>query len=224
MLLDYLATHPDATIRYYPSNMILNVHSDASYMNEPDGKSTAAGHYYLGHLPHRDRPIQLNGAVHYLCTVLKLVAASAAEAELGALFLNTKEAKVLRVTLAEMGHPQPPTPVFCDNSTAVGIANDTVKRQRSRAMEMRYFWVTDQVENKHITVDYLPGKDILADYVTKHHCARHHIAKRPLYVHMPTSPRYLRNNGHMAAIIQLVRRHMACKGVLSPWTTQNTQH
>ena len=30
-LLDYLGTHPDATIRYYASYMIINVHSD--YMN-----------------------------------------------------------------------------------------------------------------------------------------------------------------------------------------------
>ena len=123
-----------------------------------------------------------------------------------------------------MGHPQPPTPVFCDNSTAVGIANNTVKRQRSRAMEMRYFWVADQVENKHITVDYLPGWQILADYVSKHHYTKHHIAKRPLYVHTPTSPRYLRNNRHMAAVVQLMRRHMACKGVLSPWDAQSAQH
>jgi hypothetical protein len=29
-MLDYLATHPDATIRYHASDMILNIHSDAS--------------------------------------------------------------------------------------------------------------------------------------------------------------------------------------------------
>ena len=31
-LLDYLATNPDAKIRYYKSDMILNIHSDASYL------------------------------------------------------------------------------------------------------------------------------------------------------------------------------------------------
>jgi hypothetical protein len=31
-LLDYLATHPDASIRYHASNMILHIHSDASYL------------------------------------------------------------------------------------------------------------------------------------------------------------------------------------------------
>jgi hypothetical protein len=31
-LLDYLATHPDTTIRYHKSDMILHIHSDASYL------------------------------------------------------------------------------------------------------------------------------------------------------------------------------------------------
>ena len=32
-LLDYMTSHPKAIIRYYASDMILNVHSDASYMS-----------------------------------------------------------------------------------------------------------------------------------------------------------------------------------------------
>jgi uncharacterized coiled-coil protein SlyX len=32
-LLDYLATHPDSTIRYHASDMILHIHSDASYLS-----------------------------------------------------------------------------------------------------------------------------------------------------------------------------------------------
>jgi hypothetical protein len=190
-LLDYLATHPNAKIRYYASGMILQIHSDASYANEPDARSTAGGHYFLGYLPIDGKPIWLNGAIFTLCSVLKHVAASAAEAELGSLFLNTKEAKILRITLAEMGHPQPPTPIHCDNSTAVGIANDTVKRQRSRAMEMRYFWVTDQVTNKQILVSWHPGAENLGDYVTKQHNGKHHQTVRPLYTHQPRSPRHL---------------------------------
>jgi hypothetical protein len=34
-MLDYLATHPDATIRYHASDMILHIHSDASYSRSP---------------------------------------------------------------------------------------------------------------------------------------------------------------------------------------------
>ena len=90
-LLDYAATHPDAKIRYRALDMILQIHTDASYLSEPKAKSRAAGHYFLGWLPQPNQPIRLNGVIYTLCTVLKFVASSAAESELGALFLNIKE-------------------------------------------------------------------------------------------------------------------------------------
>jgi len=46
---------------------------------------------------------------------------------------------IFKATLKDLGHPQPKIPVHCDNTTAVGIANSTIKRQQSRAMEMRFF-------------------------------------------------------------------------------------
>jgi hypothetical protein len=80
-----------------------------------------------------------------------LVVASTAEAKVGALFLNCKQATIFQLMLEEMGHPQPPTPVHCNNSTAIGIANNTVKRQRSCLMETHFFWVADAVEQKKLT-------------------------------------------------------------------------
>eukprot|EP00956_Cyclotella_meneghiniana_P012720 scaffold18074_cov132-Cyclotella_meneghiniana.AAC.3 len=154
--------------------MILNIHSDASYLNAPNARSRIGGHYFLGWLPIDNHPIKLNGAIHVISTILKFVAASAAEAELGALFVNAKEGRVIRLILQELGHPQPPTPIHCDNSTAAGIANNTVKRQRSRSMEMRYFWVADQVQRKQFDVKWHPGQENLGDYYTKHHPASHH--------------------------------------------------
>ena len=38
-LLDYLATNPNATIQYYASDMILKIHSDASYLLERNVRS-----------------------------------------------------------------------------------------------------------------------------------------------------------------------------------------
>ena len=75
-LMDYLATHPDATVRFRASDMVLNIHSDASYLSEPGGKSRAAGHFFLGWLPHDGDPIRLNGAFFTLSTIPKFVAAS----------------------------------------------------------------------------------------------------------------------------------------------------
>ena len=125
-LLHYLATLPNAKVRFYASKMVLNVHSDASYLSEPGAKSRAAGIYFMGDVPQDGKPILLNGNIFVVCGMLNFVAASAAEAELGALFINGKETKILRLILEKMGRPQPPTPVHCDNKTAAGIANDTV--------------------------------------------------------------------------------------------------
>jgi hypothetical protein len=93
--LDYMWTHPNAKIRYRASDMILNIHSDASYLSAPKACSHAGGYFFLGSIPQDTKPIFINGAIHITCTILKLMAASAAEAELGALFLNAQEAKVI---------------------------------------------------------------------------------------------------------------------------------
>eukprot|EP00804_Cyclotella_cryptica_P009391 CCRYP_018074-RA/>CCRYP_018074-RA protein AED:0.17 eAED:0.15 QI:0/0/0/0.75/0/0/4/0/1210 len=45
--LDYAMTHPDAMITYRASNMILAVHSDASYLSETKARSRAGGHFFL---------------------------------------------------------------------------------------------------------------------------------------------------------------------------------
>ena len=65
----------------------------------------------------------MNGALLAEVNVLKLVAASAAESELGALFKNMQRGDILRLTLQEMGHPQPPTNEWVYNTTTHGIAN-----------------------------------------------------------------------------------------------------
>lgn len=190
-LLDYLGTQPEARIPFYPSDMILNVHSDASYLSERNARSRVVGNYFLGSSPKQNSLIPLNGAVYVFCGILKFVVASAAEAELGALFLNCKEATVIRLILGELRHPQPPTPIHCDNNTAAGIANDTVKKQRSRSLEMRFFWVTDQVRRNRFNVEWHPGQENLADYFTKHFVGKHHQEVRPWYLRTGISPREL---------------------------------
>ena len=145
----------------------------------------------MGESPKTGEPISLNGAVFVNCGILKIVVTSAAEAELGALFLNCREAKIIRLILSELGHEQPPTHIHCDNKTTVGIANNTVKKQRSRSMEMRFFWVADQVRMGTFDVQWHPGQENLADYFTKHFDAKHHQEVRPWYMHTKASPNFL---------------------------------
>ena len=92
---------------------------------------TCQNHVFLDKTPVKGQPIVLNGAICVFCGVLKFAVASAMEAELGALFLNCKEGKIIRLILEELGHKQPPTLELCDNITVAGITNDTIKKQWS---------------------------------------------------------------------------------------------
>jgi hypothetical protein len=47
-MLDYLATHPDATIRYHASDMVLHIHSDAFYLLVSNAGSRLGGLFFLG--------------------------------------------------------------------------------------------------------------------------------------------------------------------------------
>jgi hypothetical protein len=186
-LLDYLASHPNASVRFHASNMILNIHSNALYLSKLNTHSLACRHFFMGWKPDPTKPIKLNGTFFILCAILRFVVVSTAEAKLGALFLNCKPATIFCLTLEEMGYPQPPTPINCDNSTAIGIANNTVKRRQSRSMEIQFFWVADAVSQKKFDIEYFPGKESLADYQSKNHTGAHHVAVHPWYLHEPTS-------------------------------------
>jgi hypothetical protein len=190
-LLDYLATNSEAIVRFHASDMVMNIHSDASYLSEPGSRSRTCGHFFMGSVPKTGQPIKLNGAFYVNTSIMRFVVASAAEAELGALFRNCQDGIIFRLTLENLGHPQPKTPVHCDNATAVGIANNTVKRQRARAMEMRFFWVGDKVAQEIYDLLWHPGQENLADYQSKHHVGAHHANVRPYYLHMENSPRFL---------------------------------
>jgi hypothetical protein len=87
-LLDYLATNEMAKISFHASDMILNIHSDASYLFETGIRSRACGHFFMKWMPNNNKPIRLNGAFHKNSTKMQFVVASASEAELGALFHN----------------------------------------------------------------------------------------------------------------------------------------
>ena len=92
---------------------------------------------------------------------------SAAEAELGALYINAREAVYIRNILKEMGHQQPPTPMQTDNSTADGIINKKVQPKRTKAMDMRFHWLRDRECQNQFRIYWRPGPLNLGDYYTK---------------------------------------------------------
>ena len=165
--------------------MILQGDSDAAYLVCPEARSRLGGYLFLGNKART----QFNGPLLVLAKVIKNVMASAAEAELGALYTNAQEALPMRQCLEELGHKQPATPIKTDNSTAQGIANNTIKQKRSEAMDMRFYWLRDRTVQKHFHIYWEPGKHNLADLPPKHHAGSHHRRVRLIYIYnQDTSP------------------------------------
>jgi len=153
--------------------MVLWTHSNASYLSAPKGHSHAAGYSFLSlhplaSLTASDLAPPDNGPIHVLCQIMRQVVSSAAEAELGALFLNAQALCPIQTALHELGHPQPATPLQTNNNTASGIANGTVKQKHSKAVDMRFYWLCDHKQQGQFHIFWCLGATNQADYFSKH--------------------------------------------------------
>jgi hypothetical protein len=146
--------------------MILHIHSDASYLSVSNAPSRLGGLFFVSNNPPEQN--KFNGSILNVTSVINNVVASAAKSEVGACFHNAQSGVSLRVTLKELGHSQPTTPLRTDNSNAFGILNETIKQKRSKAMDMRYHGLIDRVLQKQFDVYWRPGRENLGDY---HHSA-----------------------------------------------------
>ena len=81
-----------------------------------------------------------------------------------------------------MGYPQDRTLLTTDNQCAEGIANKSTKLKRSKAMDMRYFWLRDRVEQGDFQVKWRSNTKSLADFFTKTLPTKEFLARRALYV------------------------------------------
>ncbi len=130
---------------------------------------------------------------------------SAAEAELGALFINAKEAVHIRQILEEMGHPQPWTPMQTNNTTAEGVINNKIQPTCTKAMDMRYHWLRDWEAQGQLNIYWRPSGTNLADSFTKHHVPAHHVNVRAEFltrVKDLTEARQTMKTNHKIATLQ----------------------
>ena len=174
-LLDYVATYPNDGITYRASSMILAAHSDASFLTETGSRSRAGAHIFLS----EDDPIPRdNGPVLSISHIIKFVLASAAEAELAALYTTAREMIPLRNALNEMGWPQPRSPIQTDNSAASGFISDTIIQRRIKMIWMRLHWLRCHAAQGQFRFYWSKGSQNMADYHTKHHPPAYHLAHR----------------------------------------------
>jgi hypothetical protein len=187
--LDFMATQEEAILTYQASKMVLAIHSNALYLSKPKARSRAGGHMFMA--GSEEIPIN-NGAVLNISQIIKAVMSSAAEAELGALFINAKTAVSMRRTLEELGHPQECTPIQTNNLTAHALLTNKILPKALKAMDMRFHWLRCRGAQDQYQFYWRPGTQNLADYWTKHHPASHHKLFRPQILTSTTDPEYLK--------------------------------
>ena len=183
-LLGYAKANPANSLVFKPSDMILRIYSDASYLNRPRSGSTAGGFHFLG----TTDLTFINGPVFCHSTRIPVVCAAVSEAEYAALFSNAQVGCDERSILSSLGHPQPPTVIWCDNECAVGLAEETIRPQKSKSIDMRFDWLRCRVRQHQFSITWCSGTDQYADIFTKALPVHVHQQLAPLYATPPPLP------------------------------------
>jgi hypothetical protein len=142
--LDYALTNPNAVITYHASNMVLARDINALYLSKSNARSRARDHFFMSsnvELPPN------NVAVSTILQTTKAVMSLVAEAKVGALVINCHEEVPARHVLKLLGHPQPPTPMQMDNTTALGVVNQYVMK-KIKLMDLKYHWLQCRISQK----------------------------------------------------------------------------
>ena len=131
---------------------------DASYAVHPDGRSHTGMTMKMG-----------KGAITSLSRKQKLVTRSSTEAELVAVDDCMTQVLWTKYFLEDQGYPTKATVILQDNSSAIKLEKNGHKSmgQRSRHINNRYFFITDQIAKGNVRVEYCPTDDMESDYMTK---------------------------------------------------------
>ncbi|PKU87323.1 Retrovirus-related Pol polyprotein from transposon TNT 1-94 [Dendrobium catenatum] len=96
------------------------------------------------------------------------VAKSSTEAEYRSLSSATSDVIWLRRLAADFLIPQPlPTPMYCDNISALALANNPVFHARTKHIEIDYHFISDHIKAKDVAIYHISSTNQPADIFTK---------------------------------------------------------
>ncbi|CAI7795673.1 unnamed protein product [Closterium sp. NIES-53] len=160
--LHYLVSTPTIGLTYHKTSTAtpkLIGYVDADHAGDSYNRRSRTGYVY------RLEPI---GPISWQSNKQELIALLSAEAEYIALFSATKERLYLRELLEEAKLAQLPNfSLFCDNQSAIRIANKNGFANRTKHIALRYFFVKDEIEKGRLELSYYPTSVLAADYLTK---------------------------------------------------------
>jgi hypothetical protein len=161
-LFRYLKGTLDYRLTYSPdpsSTSLFTTYSDADHGGCRDtGRSTGAFVVKMG-----------TGAISWSSKLQSIVALSTTEAEYVAACSAGTEVMWLRNLFTELGYDISSTssPLFIDNQSAICVARNPEHHGRMKQLDLRYYWLRDEVEKRKISVEFCPTSRMPADLLTK---------------------------------------------------------
>jgi hypothetical protein len=158
-LLKYLnGTRQDKLSLRADNVNVLKWYVDAAFAVHPDFKSHTGATMTMG-----------NGAIQSMSRKQKLNTRSSTEAELVGADDSSTLILWTRLFLEAQGIKIDENVLYQDNKSAILLEQNGKKSssKRTRALNIRYFFVTDQIEKGNVSVEYCPTGSMIADYMTK---------------------------------------------------------
>jgi hypothetical protein len=158
-MMRYLnGTRHDKMILSVDDLHIIKWHVDAAFAVHPDFKSHTGGAMTMG----RGCPITASKKQ-------KLNTRSSTEAELVAADDMATSILWTRLFMEAQGYKVEKNILFQDNKSTILLLNNGKRSssKRTRAINIRYFFLTDQIEKGNLLVSYCPTSEILGDFFSK---------------------------------------------------------
>ena len=159
-IVSYLMRTKHEGIKLKPGNTLkIEAYVDAAYAAHPDGKGVTGV------------VIKVGGATVYCqSSKQKLVVRSSTEAELVAIDDAMGQILWTRNVLEAQGYSQDQQPaiLYQDNQSTMWMANNgRSNKKRTKHINQRYYFITDQVTRGTVKIVYKSTKDMIADLLTK---------------------------------------------------------
>jgi hypothetical protein len=160
-LLRYLTSTVDYGLRYTAEGEHIRVtgYSDADFAGDLDTRRSTTGMVFM----------MANAAISWKSTSQKSVALSTCEAETVALSETLKEAIWLKRLRDELqpALTKQPLPLREDNQSAIALAKERRFSNRTKHIDIRHFFIREQLDAGNVALEYCPTADMLADIFTK---------------------------------------------------------
>ncbi|XP_020682117.1 uncharacterized protein LOC110099340 [Dendrobium catenatum] len=157
-LLRYIKGTLDFGIPIHKTDLVLTSFSDADWAGDPNSrKLTSEFCSFLG-----------DNLISWTVKKQQIVARSSTESEYRALASLTADIIWLRRLLSDFGLPQSnPTDMFCDNTSAIALANNPVFHARTKHIEIDQKFIRDHIQQNHVRLLPINTIDQTADIFTK---------------------------------------------------------